>query len=188
MPIPERLQSLATRLGQLTAQYDEQTTPLNFAVGALHALAMAHALKYDGRAEAGRGRRMWQLASTIAQNLSHGGELPTAGEWLAGYYFNDAIIRIAVSFEHIVRHVTNRHSRKDNIDTLIQAATPLGFQESWGKAWRPLQDELSAIRHRNEFVDGPKIEVDPLLAVDALEQLINTLTWGLQIGPGETTS
>src|SRR5215472_13762738 len=149
MPIPERLQHLAARLGQLTAQSDRHSTPLNFAAGALHALAKAQVLDYDDRAEAGKGKRMRQFASTSAQDLSHGGELPTAGDWLAGYYFNDAIIRMAVSFEHIVRHVTNKHEG-ENIDQLIAAADPLGFRESWGDAWRPMERELSAIRHRNE--------------------------------------
>lgn len=114
--------------------------------------------------------------------------MPTTGDWQAGYYFNDGIIRIAISFEHIVRHVTNKHDG-ENIDTLIKAATPLGFKVNWGNAWRPMQRELNAIRHRNDFIDGPKSDVTYPFAVDALEELIDTLTWGLQHGlSGEATS
>lgn len=179
MPIHDRLQVLARRLAQLNAWHDEHTTPLNFAVGATYALGMAHALDYDDRAEAGRGQRMWDLASAIAQDLSHGRDLPRDGEWLAGYCFNNAIIRIAVSYEHIVRHVTGMHGRED-INKLIKTATPLGFLERWEKAWRPMHNELNAIRHRNDFIDGPQEQVTYAFTVHSLEQLIETLTWGLK--------
>jgi hypothetical protein len=183
-PIPDRLKGLSARLARFAPPHnDELTTPLNFAVGALYALVKAHALKYDGNTQVGRGRRMWQSASRIAENLALVGELPTAEEWLAGYYFNDGIIRIAVSFEHIVRYVT-KEREGGNIQTLITAATLLGFSKKWGAAWKPMQRELNAIRHRNDFIEGPQSDVSLSFAVDALEQLIDTLTWGLQYDAG----
>src|SRR5690348_1933311 len=109
----ERLKYIAGRLAHLSPRSGQQSTPLNFAVGALWALAEAHKLGYPSlRVTQSRGMRMWGKAKGICLAMNRGGDLPTHGEWLAGYYFNDGIIRIDVAYEHIVRHVTNLHRRE----------------------------------------------------------------------------
>ena len=91
------LSSIASRLQALNPNSSQQTTPMNFAVGALYALRRAHELGYVSKNDLGRGLRMWSEAKQICQALEGIGTIPEAGAWLAGYFFNDGIIRISVA-------------------------------------------------------------------------------------------
>lgn len=99
----QALRKIASRLSTLTASSNQQTTPLNFAVGAVFALLKAEALNYESQSESGRGRRMLEQAKQVCQEMASEAPLPVKGDWLAGYFFNDGIVRIAVAFEHLVR-------------------------------------------------------------------------------------
>ena len=105
------LSNLASRLQALNPSSSQQTTPMNFAVGALYALRRAHELGYVSKNDLGRGFRMWSEAKQICQALESIGTLPETGAWLAGYFFNDGIIRISVAYEHLLREVTGQRTR-----------------------------------------------------------------------------
>jgi hypothetical protein len=169
------LRDSASRLSTLTASSGQQSTPLNFAVGAVFALLKAEALGYKSQDEVGRGLRIWEQAKQLCQQIAGEALLPTEGDWLAGYFFNDGVVRIAVAFEHLVRQETNRHGHETFSD-MKQAAIEKEFCEDWIDSWWLLYEELNRIRHRNkEFVNGPLVTYEK--AVTSLGHLTDALEW-----------
>jgi|RhiMethySRZTD1v2_1073278.scaffolds.fasta_scaffold01410_6 hypothetical protein len=165
------LSNMAFRLQALNPSSPQQTTPMNFAVGALYALRRAHELDYVSKNDLGRGLRMWSEAKHICQALEGVGTIPEAGAWLAGYFFNDGIIRISVAYEHLLREATGA-TDKDDCD--IEKAKRLGFQPAWVKSWEPVRKEVNRLKHKTQkFVDGPELSYDD--AVQALDHLIDAL-------------
>lgn len=167
----ERVSAIASRLHNLIPSSHQQTTPFNFTVGAIYALRRAEELSYVSKQDAGRGLRMWGEAKQICQTLAKAGTLPEMGEWLAGYFFNDGIIRIAVAYEHLVREVTGAG---DNEDYDIDEAKRLGFRDAWLQSWDPVRREMNRLKHKTQkFVDGPLLTYDE--AVQALDHLVDAL-------------
>lgn len=70
--------------------------------------------------------------------------MPTHGEWLAGYYFNDGIIRIAVAYEHIVRHVTKLQG-KELFRRLKKEAIREGLKTEWASLWELAHKEVNRL-------------------------------------------
>jgi hypothetical protein len=125
-----------------------------------------------------RGLRMWRKAKGICLTIAGGKELPIDGEWLAGYYFNDAIIRIAVGFEHLARHVSGLHGR-ELFNKLKLQALKNGFKAEWASAWERVHKEVNRLKHQNlKFVDGPLLKY--VEALDALDYLVYALKWGIK--------
>lgn len=171
------LRNIASRLSMLTASSGQQSTPLNFAVGAVLALLKAEALGYKSEEEVGRGLRIWEQAKQLCQQIAGEATLPTEGEWLAGYFFNDGIIRIAVAFEHLVRQETNLYGH-EHFDEMKSKAIDEGLTEEWMGSWRSINEELIRIRHRNkEFVDGPLVTYENVVA--SLDHLAEALEWAI---------
>jgi hypothetical protein len=175
--VNQELRNIASRLSKLTASSGQQSTPLNFAVGAVFALLKAESLNYRSQDEVGRGRRIWEQAKQLCQQIAGEAALPTEGDWLAGYFFNDGIVRVAVAFEHLVRQETKLHGH-EHFETMRNAAIAEGFTEEWMGSWYLAYDELNRIRHRNkEFVDGPLITYEK--AVASLRHLAESLEWAI---------
>jgi hypothetical protein len=96
---------------------------------------------------------------------------------LAGYFFNDGVVRIAVAFEHLVRQETNLY-RYERFEQMRTQAIAEGFTEEWMGSWRSIDEELIRIRHRNtEFVDGPLVTHQK--AVASLDHLAQALEWAI---------
>ncbi len=173
----QRLRCIAGHLARLSPSSGQQSTPLNFAVGALLALTKAEQLDYPSLKSSGtRGLRMWRKAKGICLEIERGLDLPTHGEWLAGYYFNDGIIRIAVAYEHIVRHVTKLHGN-ESFRRLKREAVREGLKTEWVSSWESVHKEVNRLKHQNlKFVDGPLLKYDQ--ALQALDHLVYALKWG----------
>jgi len=119
---------------------------------------------------------MWGKAKGICLEIERGRDLPMYGEWLSGYYFNDGIIRIAVSYEHIVRHVTKLHG-KELFKTLKKEGMRKGLRTEWASSWESVHKEVNRLKHQNlKFVDGPLLKYDQ--ALQALDHLVYALKWG----------
>jgi hypothetical protein len=117
------LRSLACRLRPLieAAQRDDVRDPLDYLLGALHALFRAQQLGFIDR----RGpldATYWTGPLTRVRYME-AGEIRTDGKWLAGFYFNAALARIAAAFERIV--------------TVVECLTR-GKRQS-GKFWKRLE-------------------------------------------------
>ncbi len=131
---------IASRLSSLTANSGQESTPLNFAVGAVFALLKAETLVYDSQTEPGRGLHVWEEAKRLCQQIAEGVELPPEGEWWAGYFFNDGIIRIAVAFEHLVRQETKLYGHK-RFEQMKENAIAEGFSKELLDSWWSIYDE-----------------------------------------------
>ncbi len=118
------LRALAARLRPLleAAQKDEEWDPLDYLLGALHALFRAMQLEFADRS-APLDAAYWNGPLTRVRYMQ-AGDIRTDGKWLAGFYFNAALARIAAALDRIVTLVEVRsHGRKSS-----------------GKFWERLQD------------------------------------------------
>jgi hypothetical protein len=119
-------------------------------------------------------------AKQICQILTTDSTLPERGEWLAGYFFNDGIVRIAVAFEHMVREVTGT---ADNKEYDIEEVKRLGFRDAWLQSWGPVRLEMNRFKHKTQkFVDGPLLTYAE--AVQALDHLVEALDRKAWVPPG----
>lgn len=96
------LRAHAHRLAPLmdVARTDEERSPLDYLLGALHALFRARQLGFKDRP----GRlddEYWRGPSTRVLYMQ-AGDVRTDGAWLAGFYFNAALARIAAAFDRLV--------------------------------------------------------------------------------------
>ncbi len=168
------LRNLASRLSKFDTPPGLETTPLNFAAGAVLALLKAHELDFVFGTDSDRPVRVWNEARMICEDIGNGNGLPVEGQWLAGYYFNDGIIRVAVAFEHLVRRETGLVDN-GNFREMKDAALKAGFQEHWLKSWNAVHLELNAIRHKIKKYKGPTVE--PEAAITALTHLVDAIGW-----------
>lgn len=167
----ERVSAIASRLHNLIPSSPQQATPFNFTVGAIYALSRAEELGYVSKQDAGRGLGMWKEAKLICQTIAKTDALSEQGEWLAGYFFNDGIVRIAVAYEHLVREVT---AAGDNEEYDLEKAKLLGFRDVWLHSWLPVRKEMNRLKHKTrKFTDGPLLTYDE--AVQALDHLVDAL-------------
>jgi hypothetical protein len=104
----EQIQQLASQLQALTSITKPQSTLYNFAFGALHAFARAIELRFveqyrqdatDNEVSLRRATEVKQLATILSET----GTLPSDGPWLAGHYYNSALLRVDVCYEQAVR-------------------------------------------------------------------------------------
>jgi hypothetical protein len=165
------LRDLAARLSIFETTSGPETTPLNFAVGAIFAFVKADEFGFQFGTDLGRGLRTWIEARAICENIARG-ILPTMNNWLAGYFYNDGIIRIAAAFEHLIRLETGKHCHEQLRD-LKMLGEKYGFSPESMLSFARVHDELSAIRHRNKDFDGP--ELTPDKAIQALMHLVDSL-------------
>jgi hypothetical protein len=96
----------------MTPSGTEQETYCNFTFEALYALARAEELGYH-RQNKGRGksRRQSATAAQVATGMAKRGVMTWKGEWVAGYFYNDALLRADIAYEHILQYRTDRRRR-----------------------------------------------------------------------------
>jgi len=161
-----------------------QTTIYNFAFGAVYALERAQQLDYQGQSqEEGKGRRRTQEVKVLLADFLKGRSLPSDGEWLAGYFYNDALFRADVCFEHITRYFTNLRGN-ERINALIVKALLCGFPHDYLMPWWPkIRDEVNALKHKShEFLEGPGLDYND--AVPHIKKLVQATTWVINHPPG----
>lgn len=125
------LQALARRLEALikVAEEEEVRDPLDYLLGALHALFLAKRFGFKDRPHALHGRagastegvEYWQYAALKRVRLMRDGKLRIDGAWAAGFYFNSALARVAAVFDRVIR----RKARERGLDR-----PPLGSRQS----------------------------------------------------------
>src|SRR5262245_14163241 len=85
--------------------------PLNYLLGALHGMLQAKRLGFKDREHAlddPRGRSIegveyWEYGPLARVGLITQGKLRVDGAWVAGFYFNSALARVAAAFDRAVR-------------------------------------------------------------------------------------
>jgi hypothetical protein len=123
------LRSLACRLRPLmeAAQRDEVRDPLDYLLGALHALFRAHQLGFIDR-QGPFDATYWTGPMTRVRYMETG-EIRTDGKWLAGFYFNAALARIAAALDRTASLVERRTAGGKRPRKLWERLERLG----WGK-------------------------------------------------------
>jgi hypothetical protein len=103
------LKRLAERLKvqMESASTAEERDPLDYLLGALHSLFRATQLGYQHRGFP-LGNKYWAEGPMPRVRLMTEGKIRVEGKWLAGFYFNSALARIAAAFERAVRHKAKR--------------------------------------------------------------------------------
>lgn len=177
----ERLRDIAVRLSRLKPRTNQESTSLNFSVGALYALIRAEQLEYPSqRCFRGRGFKMWEKAKGLCSKIERGEQLQERGDWFAGFFFNDAIVRIDVAFEHIVRHSIKLYVPIEHRN-LIEQAARRGFKKEWADSWSPVHKEVNRLKHQTrKYADGPQLTYNK--AIKALDALYYALLWGIKHG------
>jgi hypothetical protein len=107
-----QLRFLAQRLRPLleAAEKDSERAPLDYLLGGLHALFRARQLGFVDRPEP-LDNAYWRGPLRRVKYMESG-DIRTDGKWLAGFYFNAALARIAAGFERIVALIEERAQRR----------------------------------------------------------------------------
>ncbi len=118
--IEKEIKQLAEQLRGVQPENAASCTLYNFAFGALYAFGRAVSLGYLAQyneelspspsipVSRQRAKEVAQLAAELTkENVPLGKALPISGDWLAGYYYNDALLRIDVCYEQVTRYFLN---------------------------------------------------------------------------------
>jgi len=154
-----------------------QSCLYNFVLGAIYSLARAEELGYPHQPqEPGRVWRRMEEAEMLVARMLVEDRTPERGEWLAGYYFNDAIIRLDLAFEHILRYVGNlgpTAAIRDVREEATRKSFPPELLMIWAERARSADNML---KDRSlELLEDPGISFSDALVV--MENLICALAW-----------
>ncbi len=183
----KHIMTMASQFERMRPTNVEQETYCNFAFGALHALARSEELGYrHHNRQQGKSTRRATAVGKIAARMAKRGVTAGRGEWLAGYYYNDALFRMDIAYEHILRHRTGLKNAK--APKLLKKAVASGLpRRLLDPSWTRVHDEVNDLKHCSwEFGEGPGIEPDE--AVEILRDLIKTVEWALKHGPRHQNS
>jgi hypothetical protein len=139
---------LASKLATISASDESLLGVRGLIVGAAYSLAKALELGYEdltGRKRPpGYGDTVLAACALVAT-----GETPNRGSWLANYYYNNAIIRLAVARERLRTHKPPRPGRRASI-----------------------REEVNIFKHEFAGLLGPGRAVQPPQAVHELASLV----------------
>ncbi len=166
---------------QISRSDPRQSSLYNFALGAIYSLARAEQLGYPGESqESGRvWRRMDKAMETVLRMLGED-RPPEQGEWLTGFYFNDAIFRLDLAFEHILRYVSNVGPTAA-IGEVREVATRKRFPPELLAIWSERgRNADNVLKHRSlEVLEDPGISFTDALSI--MENVVCALAWVLNI-------
>jgi len=176
-----RFQDLAKQFTVMNPKNHGERTAYNFAFGALHAFARAKELGFpEIRPERGTSKQRTEEVRRIAANMSNCSSIAESGPWLAGFYYNDVLLRCDVCYEHLVRYWTGNRKNVP-ADVLIQKAKASRFKEiKLLKPWLKIRKQVNILKHRYwEFPDGPR-RVLPSQAFEIVSSLVRAVEWSLK--------
>lgn len=162
---------------QVSRSDPRQSSLYNFTLGAIYSLARAEELGYPGQSqESGRVWRRMDEAKEMALRMLGEDQPPERGEWLAGFYFNDAIVRLDLAFEHILRCVGNLGPTAA-IGEVREVATRKSFPSELLTIWSERgRNADNMLKHRSlEVLEDPGISFTDALCV--MENLVCALSW-----------
>ncbi len=147
-----RVHSLASVLTGIPVSDESSLGVRGLIVGAAYSLARALELGYQDLT--GRKRQL-DYGDTLvaASHALSAGQTPDRGPWLANYYYNNALIRLAVAGERLEKHKPPRRDRKPTIREEVNIFKhEFGGLLSRGRSVQPGQalDELASLVNRLE--------------------------------------
>jgi hypothetical protein len=158
------LKQLAQRTAVLTRELPQYRAILDVIAGAIFAIFRARELEYK--------HRDGQLSDKYLQNLigrlerMAEGRLPQKHGWLAGFYFNSAIQRIAAAGEQLAGILKRLDRAKERREVLeIFNALP---------ALDQIRTEVNRFKHDETGLERGR-DIPPSSAVTALSEIVKTL-------------
>lgn len=183
----ETIKQIAGRLEGLTITSKPEATLYNFAFGALCPFARAVELGFVKQHEQEKNNNDLSLdrareVKRRAKVLAESGTLPPAGPWLAGHYYNSALLRVDVCYEQAVRYYLTRYRAADINDSL-STAFRLGFPPDLiVPFWPRVRRQVNSLKHESIIkTEGPAMPPQELLIV--IERLLATIEWLFTHGP-----
>ncbi|MEW6331417.1 MAG: hypothetical protein AB1560_08160 [Pseudomonadota bacterium] len=142
------LKQLASRLSRLKAKTPEEAGLILFPLGAIYSAVEAERCGFADRS-ANPNRWKTELNNALlAANEIAKGHRPKGSSWVCIVHFNNALFRIDVGFERLVRYVTRKNSQK--IKVLIKAAKAKGLPAGPLRSWERVRgQEVNKLKHRN---------------------------------------
>ena len=172
-----RLLDFSNRLHNLLRELPDDlaiTDTLDYVIGALYGLAKAIDLKFADRA--GESDPMYR--PFLSQYVLSIVELePLHPSWLAGFYFNSAIQRIAACYDRIPRLLGAKEKKGGNANTRMAGVNGSKDEDCQRiEHWKKVYDEFNPFKHAPEgkaLGRGAGME-DALKASDELLRLLET--------------
>lgn len=147
--VQNRLQAIAHRVGKIRPEGNAEIALANLLTGALYALHEAAKLNYDDKRANPNPEASKREFKQSAINISKG--TSPDDEWLAGFYLNSALLRMAPLNERINKHTQTEHDMTD------------------------LRRLVNKIKHEPDAQMGQAWHLTLIDAVDALEELCERL-------------
>jgi hypothetical protein len=197
--IDQKIRELAQQLQLVHPRIPSESTLYNFAFGALYAFGRAIALDYlpQYRQETSltqkkaiqvsmeRAKEVSKLAANLVnETVPLEKAFPTSGNWLAGFYYNDALVRVDICYEQVTRYFLNEQGFVDG-DWLLSQSLRKDFPpESIVPVWPKVRGHVNDIKHKStkkNKTEGPTIS--PVGTLKAIEVLIAAVAWVIEKRP-----
>lgn len=174
--VPARLDGFGVAIHQLFLQlpnHDAVTDTLDYALGALFGLARAHELGFRDRTGAHFSVYRPHLANyalKIPKNQS------VNRLWMAGFYFNSAIQRIAAAFDRVPQMLGAKKKKKVGTKRVSTSAKErmTEVNHSAFDKWQKVYDEVNAFKHDPEGRAAGRT-VTMTDSIESFEQMLNLL-------------
>jgi hypothetical protein len=159
------LKQLAQRTAVLTRELPQYRAILDVIAGAIFAIFRARELEYK--------HRDGQLSDKYLQNLigrlerMAEGRLPQKHGWLAGFYFNSAIQRIAAAGEQLAGILKRLDRRAKERGEVLEISNAL-------PALDQIRTEVNRFKHDETGLERGR-DIAPSSAVTALSEIVKTL-------------
>jgi hypothetical protein len=159
------LKQLARRTAVLTRELPQYRAILDVIAGAIFAVFRARELQYK--------HRDGQLSDKYLQNLAvrlermAEGRLPQKHGWLAGFYFNSAIQRIAAAGEQLAGILKRLERQAKQQGRVFDISNVL-------PALNQIKEEVNRFKHDETGLERGR-DITPSSAVTALSEIVQTL-------------
>lgn len=179
-PVYAALTQCARRISQLlaapavTANSDLESSLHDF-LGAVYALIIAKRKNFQDRPD--RPINIKPVAQRAARIAA--GNVKTDGLWIAGFYFNNALFRMAAVYHRILKIVAGpvRRGRKDDVPTLQSEA--LARFGSWNSIkLHKVHSQVNELKHEPQGIYSGRLVTyqEALTAIGDLLDLIEAWT------------
>lgn len=157
-----QLEVLCGRLHGLMHTDAQLNEPLDIVLGAIYALKRASELRYIDR-QGALGQWYYNKVQELAMKASQGDEIKDS-PWVAGFYFNSALLRIAAAYHQVLKLITVKNETVAKLRESIADKNKRMNLDS-------VHDEVNKIKHNITGV-GPIRSVKMDQAVAAIEELL----------------
>jgi hypothetical protein len=149
------VRGLAKRLANCSFDETFEQAMAGFAVGAAFSLERALSLGWSDQSRPQPGQPYHDELIEVAADIANG-DVPTQQRWLAGYYFNSALLRLSALGDHVAVYVSD------------------GLRDKWALQDN-VRDDVNLLKHDMEkhLSDGLKSKVTD--AIEALTMAVAVL-------------